>query len=204
MIKIFKSIGFKLLFIAALFTLFVPFVVKAAVIDEPDDNLYHLVKARPDFQRDINVLLRESGLNVKVMEMRIRGLEAITFNKRLVGVSQGLVELSMSLRGDTKLALAAVAHELGHVSSGNVVQEVGVRSRNQERAADYYGQKLLHKSGIGCELSIKLNEELFEAGIGMRPMVHPSTYERIQSAKKNCDSLKRTGRLPNNLYFEKE
>ncbi len=200
--KIFKSIGFKVLFTIALFILIVPFVVKAAPINEPNDNLYHLVKTRTDFQRDVNVLLRESGLHVKIMEMRVRGLEAITFHKSLVGISQGLIELSMSIRGDTKLALAAVAHELGHVSSGNVVEGEGVSSRNQERAADYYGQKLLYNSGMGCELSIQLSQELFEAGIGMRPDVHPSTHERIQSAKKNCDSLNKTGRLPTNLYFE--
>jgi Zn-dependent protease with chaperone function len=200
--NIFKSIGFKLLFIVAIFSVFASFRVHAAKINEPDDNLYHLVKIRTELQGPVNELLSTSKLYVKVTEMRVRALEAITFSKSLVGVSQGVIELSLNVRGDVGLAVAAVAHELGHAKSGQVVQGEGVKSRNQERAADYYGAKLLHDSRQGCDLQVQLYQELYEANIGLRSGVHPATQERIKSAKRNCDSLQRTGKLPSNLYFE--
>ncbi len=197
----FSSVSFKLLFIAALFVVLVNSqkVFAKGKIDflEPSAKEWEV----------FNRLTKVAGLSN--MDLAIENddndINAAAWTKHRVSVTSGTIKKSLYFHGDYRLMIAILAHELAHTKDVDMsTDKSGPKARNDERWADYYAIKILHKGGYGCELQETLirsmrNGERMTTKPGSS---HPSDTERLNSSIKNCESLKKTGHLPDNLYLE--
>lgn len=160
----------------------------------------------------VNTLKMSAGkelYNTQVFEMADNILNGFTLNSdNTVLITTGLMKYSLWTGNKYDFVTAVLAHEFGHVvfkhGSANSLAE----SRNMERQADYYAADLLYHSPYGCQIQVTFNQQMlndygsYELNTPLDERTHPGMKERLESAIKNCDSLRTTGTLPKDLYYE--
>lgn len=209
MSRILKSTIFKILFVLSVLVLFVSFYPhnKSAYVRKDADGYIVFLEPENDewkVFREIEAAAGLSGIDFAITEDRDINGQAHT-NKR-VSITNGTFTSSKYFFNDYRIAAVIIAHELAHTQDPELWGPgswTNREARNSERRADYQASVTLYHSKYGCEAQAEAVKVWSGGSLSRRQSSsHASDYERLQSSIANCDSLNKTGRLPDNLYYE--
>lgn len=198
-----KLIGFRLLLIAALFSVMINIAYGA---EEDDGVKYKILKAPPDVQMIFDKLLSVSRVpgEVTLYVSTSPVVNAYTTPSAEVVVFQGTLNMVMRDNNSADQLAAIMAHEISHYAfkhvgiKGLYCQSSKAANRNCEREADSEGIKLMSDAGFNCEGAAGFwRDSLSRWGDSYTPnSSHPSDTERLANAKRSCSVYVKTGLLP--------
>lgn len=179
-------------------------------INKQDMVLINLDPVAAEISSTLRMAAGPDVWNVEVAEYATNGINGFTsYRDNLVFITTGLMKFSALTGNKYDFVKVVMAHEFGHVKYKHIGGNKPIEAeRNQERQADYYATELLYKSGYGCDIQVTYNLINLKLGgdsealMPIDKMTHPYRKERLKSAIKNCDNLKKTGKLPEDLYYE--
>ena len=211
-----KEICFRLLLVITLFCILTVAMNEAGLRELRLMREGELRNDFVDLPKDVQViadhLSQVAGgvaLDIEYAMLMTNNINAMAWSGQKVALTSGLLAYSIKNTGGNYFTIFSLAHEIGHVVYGDPGSSSGrsaSEQRNIERRADYYGMELMHKAGYDC----KYAAEDWEALLNMNPgsaladpeSEHPGNLERMTNAQVICSSLKKTNKMPTDLYFE--
>jgi predicted Zn-dependent protease len=199
-----KLIGFRLLLIAAMFSVIVNIAYAAEAEEEQE---YKFLKPPKEAQEVFDRIQKISGGSSGQINFRVHTAPIVNAymdqDNNLV-IFLGTLNFMIRDRDDKNMLANLIGHEVGHKMWGHVAPasicfSSAVNSRDCEREADQYGIWAAHRAGYDCSSASKFYKDMIETFGESRytdpESSHPSNYERMEWTKKACEVLKETGKL---------
>lgn len=208
MIEKIKLIGFKLLLVAALFSITVN--IAYAEDNTKDDPPVEKVQvpvtlhAPQDIQDIFTMLQFTAGKSANKIQLWLYTSNVVNAHMddsaNLV-IYAGILNFIMRDRNDKDMLAGIMAHEIGHWTLGHVRDsstcfDTALNTRNCEREADIYSVKLMTDAGYDCHHASKFFTDIIKTwgSINLKnESTHPSDRERETYIEKACTIYKETG-----------
>jgi Zn-dependent protease with chaperone function len=204
--RIYKSFGFKSLFVLGLLGLCYLGNAHASTVSI-GDKTPSFYKAPPDIQQMYNRILAAGAKEGDISKVHLvisndSVVNAYMTNDAQLTLDVGILNFAIRDNNDEDMLAGTIGHELTHWLFGHTTRRAvecsatASNARNCEREADINGVKLSADAGYDCNemanLFVALNNKYGEGPFD--PMDdHPQNSERIKYIHKACAIYKATG-----------